>query len=76
MDFSWTNYPNKPIKELRWEIELLTYFSLKNASLFNNQQVRIETKKNIKLTGVKIPGLNRGYKIAALKLCKIMKGNM
>lgn len=45
MDFSWTNYPNKPIKELRWEIELLTYFSLKNASLFNNQQVRIETKK-------------------------------
>ena len=49
MDFSWTNYPDKPIKELHWEIELLTYFSLKNASLFNNQQVRIETKKTLNL---------------------------
>ena len=31
------------MKELHWEIEVLTYFSLKSASLFTNQQVSFET---------------------------------
>ena len=31
------------MKELRWEIEVLRYFSLQNPSLFINQQVSFET---------------------------------